>query len=150
MAEFYYDQVFRLEASVIDFAFAAEYMTYLNAKGKYEKAWALYTSMPEPIRTADRMMLCAAATAIKLRKLDFISSVFTREYADIREGESSLTDIWFEFNALKMAKERGLGEDIQGEELEKLIDEAWEHCPPPRAIDFRMSFSRENKYRIEV
>ena len=70
--------------------------------------------------------------------------------ADIKEGETGLTDIWFEYNALKMAKERGLGDDIQGEALEKLIDEAWETCPPPKAIDFRMSFSRRNRYRVQA
>lgn len=149
LAEQYYDRVFELEASKVDFAFAAEYMTYLNQKGKYEKAWALYSSMPENIRQCDRMMLCAAMTAVKLRKIDFIPAVFEREYADIREGENSLTDIWFEYCALKMARERGLGDDVQGEELEKLIDEAWDTCPPPAAIDFRMSFSREHGYRIE-
>lgn len=149
LAEQYYDRAFELEASKVDFAFAAEYMTYLNQKGKYEKAWALYRSMPENIRQCDRMMLCAAMTAIKLRKIDFIPAVFEREYADIREGENSLTDIWFEYCALKMARERGLGDEVQGEELEKLIDEAWDTCPPPAAIDFRMSFSREHGYRIE-
>ena len=150
MAEYYYDKVFELEAATIDFAFAAEYMTYLNKMGKYEKSWAIFESMPENIKNVDRMMLCASNAAIKLRKLDFIPAVFEREYADIREGETSLTDIWFEFNALKMAKERGLGDDIQGEELEALIDEAWDACPPPRAIDFRMSFSRVNRYRVEA
>ena len=149
MAEYYYDKVFELEAATVDFAFAAEYMTYLNKQGKFEKAWTIYESMPEDIRKPDLMMLCAANAAIKLRKLDFIPSVFEREYADIREGETSLTDIWFEYNALKMAKERGLPEDISGEALEVLIDEAWDNCPPPKAIDFRMSFSRENRYRLE-
>ena len=93
-------------------------------------------------------MLCASQTAIKLRKMDFIPKVFEREYADIREGESFLTDIWFEFCALKMAKERGLPDDINGEELKALIDEAWDTCPPPKAIDFRMSYDRKNKYRV--
>lgn len=149
LAEQYYDQVFALNAASLDFSFAAEYMTYLNKRGKYDKAWRIYECMPERIRNADRVMLCAGVTAIKLRKLDFIPAVLDREYADIREGETSLTDIWFEYNALKMAKERGLGDDIQGEALERLIDEAWDNCPPPTAIDFRMSFSRENRYRME-
>lgn len=150
LAEMYYDKVFELEASKTDFAFAVEYMTYLNKKEKYEKAWALYNMMPENIQKCDRMMLCVAMTALKLRKLDIIGDVFKREYADIREGENCLTDIWFEYCALKMAEKRGLNKDVQGEELEKLIDEAWEMCPPPAAIDFRMSFSREHGYRMEA
>lgn len=149
LAEMYYDKVFELEASTIDFAFAAEYMIYLNEKEKYEKAWKLYESLPQNIRNADRMMLCAALTAVKLHKLDFVATVFEREYADIREGESSLTDIWFEYCALKMAKERGMGDNITEEELDVLIDEAWQTCPPPAAIDFRMSFDRQKKYRVQ-
>ena len=149
LAEQYYDRVFEQKAATVDFAFAAEYMKFLNEKGKYEKAWALFSSLPEDIRNRDRIVLYAAVTAMKLRKIDFLATVFEREYADIREGETSLTDIWFEYCALKMAKERGLGTDIQGEELEKLIDEAWDTCPPPSAIDFRMSFDRKNRYRME-
>lgn len=149
LAEQYYDKVFELPAANIDFAFAAEYMQYLNSKKKYEKSWNLYLSLPEQIKTVDRMMLCAAQAAIKLRKIDFIATVFEREYADIREGECSLTDMWFEYCALKMAKERNLPEDISGPALDALIDEAWDTCPPPAAIDFRMSFDKKNRYRIE-
>lgn len=149
LAEQYYDQVFQMEASTVDFAFAAEYMLWLNSKGKYEKAWDLYNRMPENIQKAERMLLTVAQTAIKLRKLDVIEKVFEHgEYADIREGESSLTDIWFEYCALKMAAERGIA-DPQGDVLEKLMDEAWDTCPPPAEIDFRMSFDRQRKYRME-
>jgi len=150
LAEQYYDKVFSLKAATLDFAFAAEYMGYLNKKEKYEKAWAIYEAMPEWIQLTDRMMLCAAKTAVKLRKLWFLPKVFQREYADIREGETSLTDIWFEYCALRMACDRGLGENIQGEVLERLIDEALETCPPPAAIDFRMSFKRDSRYRMET
>ena len=148
-AEAYYDRLFTMPAATVDFAFAAEYMTYLNKEGKYEKAWALYNSLPEEIRQKDRMMLCAAQTAIKVRAIDFIGTVFEREYADIREGESSLTDIWFEYCALKMAKERGLGTEPDEETLDRLMDEAWDSCPPPASIDFRMSYDRQKKYRME-
>ena len=34
-------------------------------------------------------------------------------------------------------------------QIKWLIDEAWEKCPPPESIDFRMSFDRDNKYRVE-
>lgn len=147
--EAYYDRVFELDAATVDFAFAAEYMKWLNKKGKYEKAWALYTAMPESIRNAERMLLNAAQTAIKLRELDTIEKVFAHgEYADIREGESSLTDIWFEYCALKLARERGI-DNPQGDVLDALIDEAWDTCPPPYAIDFRMSYDRKKKYRLE-
>lgn len=149
LTEEYYDKTFALPAVTVDFAFAAEYMKWLNNKGKYEKAWALYQSMPENIQNAERMLLNAAQTAIKLRELETIEKVFAHgEYADIREGECSLTDIWFEYCALKMAAERGI-ENPQGDVLDQLIDEAWDKCPPPYEIDFRMSYDRVKKYRME-
>lgn len=150
LAEQYYDRVFELDAATVDFAFASEYMRWLNKKGKYQKAWDLYQSMPAGIQGVERMILNAAQAAIKLRKLDYIGNVVFAhgEYADIREGECSLTDIWFEYSALKLAAERGI-ENPQGEELDKLIDEAWDACPPPAEIDFRMSYDRERKYRVE-
>ena len=46
-----------------------------------------------------------------------------------------------------MAKERGVAA-LTDEVLDKLIDEAWEKCPPDYSIDFRMSYSRQIKYRI--
>jgi len=47
-----------------------------------------------------------------------------------------------------MARERGI-EDPQGDVLDELIDEAWDKCPPPYEIDFRMSYDRQKKYRME-
>ncbi|MDO4740257.1 MAG: DUF5107 domain-containing protein [Eubacteriales bacterium] len=148
-AEACYDRVFALDAAQVDFAFAAEYMRWLNEQGKYEKAWALYSSLPAEHRAVERVQINAAQAAVKLRRLDEAEEIFRREeYADIREGECSLTDIWFELCALKMAAERGI-DDPQGEALEALIDEAWEQCPPPAQIDFRMSYDRKRKYRLE-
>jgi len=148
-AEAYYDKVFTFAVSKKDPAFAAEYMAWLSKAKKYEKAWKLYESLPEAIQTTDRMMLVAAKTGIRMRKLDFVKAVFEREYADIREGENSLTDLWFEYCALQMAKERGI-ENPDQETIQALCDEAWDTCPPPHAIDFRMSYDKKNGYRIQA
>ena len=149
LAEAYFDRLFTMKEAYVDFAFAAEYMLYLFNKKKYEKAWSLYNSLPEHMKQVERIILYAAKVAIKLRKLEFVEGVFEREFAVIREGEATLTDVWFEYCALKIAKERGLGDDVNGEVLAELMDEAWNTCPPPRAIDFRMSYSKKNRYRME-
>jgi len=149
LAEKYYDKVFERSSSTADVCYAIEYMSYLNEKQKYKKCWNLYESLPEHIRETERVVLCAAVAAIKLRKMNFVEMVFEGEYADIKEGEASLTTIWFEYCALKLARERGLGEDPSPDELNKLIDEAWDICPPPAKIDFRMSFDKCFKYRME-
>jgi hypothetical protein len=47
-----------------------------------------------------------------------------------------------------MAKERGIDPtDLAA--LDALIDEAWDTCPPSEDIDFRMSFDKKNRYRVQ-
>ena len=58
-----------------------------------------------------------------------------------------MTNIWFEFCALKLAAERGIT-DLTPEILDSLIDEAWDLCPPDKSIDFRMSVDKKNRYRV--
>jgi hypothetical protein len=74
-----------------------------------------------------------------------MKAFFAEEHYDIREGEVALTDMWFEFCAKKMAKERGIT-DLTPEKFDELIDEAWDNCPPDYSIDFRMSYNRQHKY----
>ena len=147
-AEMYYDALFELPASRADFAFAAEYLSRLNSRGKYEKAWALLESLPEEIRRADRVTLSAAVCALRLNKLDGLDAVFAQEHADIREGENSLTDLWVEYNSRTLGLARGIAPDeLTGETLAALKEEAEENCPPPHAIDFRMSYDKKRQYR---
>ena len=46
-----------------------------------------------------------------------------------------------------MALERGI-ENLSCKELDELIDEAWDTCPPDPSIDFRMSVSKNDGYRV--
>ena len=143
-AERLYDEITKMPVYKKDFAFASEYMGWLNSDGKYEKAWEIYEGCPEEYRQVDRMILHAMLCALRLGKLGFLKPLFAREYAVIREGENSLTDIWFEYNArLKAENYDGLSED----EKTRLLSEAEENCPPPDETDFRMSYNKKFKYR---
>ena len=147
LAEEYYDKAMALPEVFDDFALCSEFLLFLNGQKKYEKVWRLFLSMPEEIKSVDRIRISAATAAVKLGELDFLKSFFEQSHHDIREGENSLTDIWFEYCARKMANERQITE-LTEETLEELLDEAWETCPPDYSIDFRMSYSRRNKYRV--
>ena len=48
-----------------------------------------------------------------------------------------------------MAAERGIT-DITLEVLDNLIDEAWDIYPPDKSIDFRMTVSKKNRYRVSA
>ena len=87
--------------------------------------------------------------ALKLGKLEQEKKALLMDHATIREGENSLTNMWFELCARKLAKERGIDQaDLDRETFAKLIEEAEENCPPPYSIDFRMSYDKKHQYRI--
>lgn len=145
--ERYYDIAMETPGTYDDFALASEYLGILIAWRKFEKAWTMFETMPESCRKVDRIRITAARAALKLDRLDWLETFFREEHHDIREGECALTDLWFEFCARKMAKERGI--DVNDEAaMQALLDEAWDNCPPDASIDFRMSFDKNLKYRI--
>jgi len=142
----YYDRVFELPASLSDFAFAAEYLGWLADLGQYSKAWALFSRLPESIRRADRVVINAARSALRVGQVDFVESLFGTEYAAIREGETSLTDMWFELSARKLAANDGISSPSSSD-LAKYKALALKNCPPPAEIDFRMSYDENSQYR---
>lgn len=142
----YYDKAIAMDGAFKDFGLASEYLGFLSDIGENEKLWAIYEALPENCKNADRIKIYAGKAAVKLDKLDYLDAFFAEEHYDIREGEVTLTDIWFEYCARKIAAQRGI--EFTEESLEKLVDEAWDTCPPDPAIDFRMSFNRDIKYRL--
>ena len=128
-----------------DFALTHEYIEALVGNAEYERAWQAYYGAPEHIKSVDQVRIAAACAAVKLDKNEFLEEFFKTEHHGIREGEETLTDVWFEWCARKMAKERGISPDSDG--FDALIDEAWQTCPPDIMHDFRQSYNRQDKYR---
>lgn len=147
LTEKYYDLAIAMPGAFDDFALASEYLVYLANIGKFEKVWQIYEKLPENCKAFDRVKISAARAAVKLGKTDYLEGFFREEHHDIREGEASLSNIWFEYCAIKMARERGM-ENPTAEELDALIDEAWDIYPPDKSIDFRMSADKKYRYRI--
>ena len=146
-AERYYDEALSVEGVYDDYAIVSEYLSFLVKEKKFEKAYAIYEALPERLRQIDRIKITVATAAVKVGKFDYLAPFFAEDHYDIKEGETSLTDVWFEYNARKMASADGI-QDPDEETLEKYIDRAWDECPPDPAIDFRMSKTRNNRYRI--
>lgn len=147
VAEAYYDLCMIEYASGEDTAIASEYLTFLLRRKKYEKLWDVYSRLKESFKRNDRISITAAAAAVKLGHMGYLDDFFAREHYDIREGENSLTDIWFEYCALRMAHERGVQLPDRAK-LDELIDEAWDLCPPSYDIDFRMTNDKKERYRV--
>jgi hypothetical protein len=136
-----------MEGAFNDYALVSEYLLFLAARKRFEKLWGIYESLPDSCKAVDRIKITAARAAIKLRNTEYLEAFFAEEHHDIREGEVSLTNIWFEFCALKMARERGITE-LTTKILDDLIDEAWDLYPPDKSIDFRMTVDKKKRYRV--
>ena len=142
----YYKKAIATEGAFDDFALSNEYINLLISMGMYGEAWRFFEALPENIKAVDRVRISISLAAVKLDRSDFLEEFFGEEHYGIREGENTLTDAWFEHEARKMAKERGI--TPEGDALEALIDEAWETLMPPIHLDFRQSYNRKEKYRI--
>ena len=123
-----------------------EYLELLLKLERFEQIWEIFTTLPDNCKGADRIRITAAQAAFRLDKNDFLDEFFSETHYDVREGEDTLTDIWFERQAREWARERGI--ELTPENLDKLIDEAWETTKPPVEIDFRQSYMRSNRYRV--
>ena len=147
-AEEYYELAAKTPEYLSDYAVASEYLMLLKTHGKYQKLWDVFSSLPDSFKATDRIKITAAFAAVKLDgedKLDYLRNFFLEEHYDIREGEVSLTGVWFEFCARKMAIADGLTSP-DADQLSSYIEKAEELCPPAYGIDFRMSLGK-SKYR---
>ena len=146
-AEALYDRALALPEAFCDYALASEYLGFLTRLKKYEKVWKIFNALPEDYQMVDRIQISAAVAAVRIGEFDYLEGFFKRKHHDVREGEESLTNVWFEYSAHMLARQRGI-ENPTPEQLNELIDEAWDLCPPDYSIDFRMSVNKKQKYRV--
>jgi hypothetical protein len=127
----YMRRAVELEDCKIDKAFTEEYLELLLETGKYGEAWEYYQKLPARIQGADRVSVLAGLAAVRLDQFAFVEELLKRDLACVREGDNSLTDIFFMWQKRKAVLEQGMEEDRA---------EAWvrKNITPPRHIDFRM------------
>ena len=113
---------------------AAEYMQLLVDLGQFEQAKTVYAALPDQLREADRLQILYARVALALGDLQAVEAVLARDFAVIREGETMLTDLWFEVQARRLAEKNHVPMSAE------LLREVRRHETPPARIDFR-SFS---------
>lgn len=143
----YYALAFNAPGAKGTQSLAVEYMTFLLDRGEYSLLWDIYTALDGECKSVDRISIIAAKAAVKLNNTGYLENFFAQRHVAIREGEVSLTDIWFEYCALLLAKERNIDITEPGA-LALLIKEAERICPPDKSIDFRMSYDPGEQYRV--
>jgi len=113
-------------------AFYEEYLQLLVKAENYEELWRIYTELLPTRVPSERIDLAAAKAALQLGHFEFLAKIFTRTFAQIREGETTLVAIWFEHQAILEAQRLGVAVDDQ------LREQVRRSTRPPKNIDFRM------------
>lgn len=113
-------------------AFYEEYLQLLVKAENYEELWRIYTELLPTRVPSERIDLAAAKAALELGHFEFLAKIFTRTFAQIREGETTLFAIWFEHQAILEAQRLGVAVDDQ------LREQVRRSTRPPKNIDFRM------------
>jgi len=111
---------------------AVECLQTLTRAERYAEAYDFVATLPKAVRDHERVLLLWAKAAIEISKLDGVERVFSYDFATIREGEVSLTDLWFTFQEKRIAAAERIPVD------DKLRERVRRDFPPPRLIDFRM------------
>ena len=127
-----YEEVINKFAPELHDAFYEEYLQLLITAEKYEQLWEIYTEIILIRIPSERIDLAAAKAALQLGHYQFLEQIFTRTFAQIREGESTLVAIWFEYQAILEGQRLGVVVDDQ---IRKQVRQS---ARPPKNIDFRM------------
>ena len=114
-------------------ALTIEYLNALLECKEYRAALAVIRCLPEPLRDHDRVLIAQARAALAIGDLEGVERIFRHEFALIREGEVSLSDLWFEWQAHRLALADGV------EVTEAHRTRARNELQPPRSLDFRMA-----------
>ncbi len=89
--------------------------------------------LPDQIAQHERITLALSEVALAKGDYDTVKTMLNHEFCSIREGEISLTDLWFTLHC-KEAEVRKGGPLSEEEHAEVIAQN-----PPPYAIDFRMT-----------
>lgn len=116
-----------------DAAYTREYIQMLLTLKRYQAAWDAFAAAPEETQKDDRVSILAGVAAIEVGEYAYMDEMFRMPHAAVREGETSLTDLWFRREAAREAEKRGV------KVTDQLVEEMRHTLTPPREIDFRMS-----------
>lgn len=103
---------------------------------KPEEMLKFMEGLPQEVRQVGRMRIMEAHSAMKMDDLDRVEGILQSKpvVPDIREGEVSLSDLWFELHEKRISKAENIPID---DELKKRVRKDF---PPPSWLDFRQAY----------
>jgi hypothetical protein len=92
-------------------------------------------ALPPDVRSTGRLRLLRAMAALEQGDLESVATYFEGDVdiANIREKETTLSDLWFGWQEQRVARERGVSID---DDIRKLVRREF---PPPVRFDFRLN-----------
>ncbi|MCI1746907.1 MAG: DUF5107 domain-containing protein [Acidipropionibacterium sp.] len=115
-----------------DRAWFEELLTLLVEVGRYQQAWQTFQGLSEPVRGSERILLAVARAALELGEDRFVARLFERDWAGLREGDTTVIDLWYRREAMRLAARRGVPL------TDDLLNEVTAALAPPARIDNRM------------
>ena len=104
-------------------------------KAGNNKGWLeLCQTLTPEVKNHGRIRFIEAQAALKAKELAIVEKFFADNVviADLREGATQLTDLWYDFHAAKLSQEEGIAiDDALRQRVEK-------EFPIPEQFDFRM------------
>jgi tetratricopeptide (TPR) repeat protein len=103
--------------------------------GRTREWLELLEELPKSIRSTGRMRLLQAQAALSENKMSLVESFFKDKVIihDLREGENSLSDLWFDYHAKRVS----IDEDVPL--TGSLRGRIREEYPLPEELDFSMA-----------
>ncbi len=104
------------------------------AASQYGPLQELIVSLPPDVARLDRVRLIGAIAALRSGNLSAPEDFFSApcDIPNIREGETSLSDLWFEWHEARLSHQNGVPID------DVLRRQVRQQHPLPREFDFRM------------
>lgn len=99
---------------------------------RYREAWACYCALPDEKKNDERVRYSATRSAFEMEQWDFLERQFEYDFAIIREGKNTLLDLWYKYQAVRLAQSRNAAV------TESVLNEVKAKLEPPYHLDFRM------------
>lgn len=129
-AEWCYGEAWALANENVDLA--VELSGFLARHGRGDALGRFIATLPSHAREHERIDLATASSALARGDFERVRAVLEREFATIREGETTLSDLWI---GLHEAEERArLGRPLSDEDRSALRVRQ----PVPARLDFRV------------
>lgn len=129
----FYQQALRMQPSLLPLA--TEAGRRLLAMGRPQLWLDLLEELPASLRSAGRIRLLEGQAAVETGALERAAQLFGGSLIvdDLREGERSLSDLWFAYQTARVSRE----ENVPASDA--LRARVRERYPVPDFLDFRMS-----------